>query len=349
MIFSALALGAVLATQSASDPVVFSVAVFGCNRLEKDDWDASRNPSSANLPQLRRNFDDIAALKPIPNLLIVAGDMVLGYADDQGEAVRSQLDAWIAEYRTSNLRGKTALVPVAGNHELNRKVGKEKLASKYTTAVWNQWLIQNHLMPLKPNGPKIGGPDEVADDQTRLNFSFDAGPLHFTVLNTDTRVANAEIARIPVSWAKKDIADAARRGKTIFVVGHRNLVDPTTTTGDSPINRKQAADLVTFIKAQDRVAGYLCAHVHAHEILQIPGTKAFQVVAGNGGSKLEDDWNPPEGRSFGFDVVSLHMSGSLTVEQYSRPESNDLQPAPAKLVRSTPIGSLRTSTRSVPK
>ena len=183
--------------QIDADPIVYSFAFFGCNRVDKDAWVAKGNPSSANLPQLRRTYQDISDLKPRPNILFATGDLVLGYGDDKGEEVRKQLDAWIEEYRRSPLNGKIELVALPGNHEMNRKVGKDKVASPYTTGVWNDWLSANKLMPLEPNGPREGGPDGLADDQSRLNYSFDRGVLHFTVLNTDTRSANGKIAWIP--------------------------------------------------------------------------------------------------------------------------------------------------------
>ena len=49
------------------DPVVYSFVVVGCNRIDKEDVDLSKNPSTANVVQLNRTFADVAALTPKPN------------------------------------------------------------------------------------------------------------------------------------------------------------------------------------------------------------------------------------------------------------------------------------------
>lgn len=311
------------------DPVEFSFAFFGCNRLEKEAWDKSSNPSSANLPQLRRTLADIYAIKPRPALLFATGDLVLGYEDDHGETVRSQLDAWIAEYRKSPLAGKIELIPIAGNHELNRKVAKNKISSPYTVQVWSDWLTRNGLMPRNPNGPTIGGPDHMVDDQSRLNFSIDRGPFHFVVLNTDSRVEGGQIGWIPAKWADKDIRTAAKAGKSIFVLGHRNLVDPARTTGDSPMAAEVAAQLKSTFQGAKSALAYICAHVHAWDVTRVAPNGAWQVIAGNGGSKLEPDWHPGNGTKFGFGVIALHKSGRITLTRYGRVANAMPQPLPA--------------------
>src|SRR5689334_22365178 len=78
------------------DSIELRFAFFGCNRIDKGDWEVtkSENPSSANIPQLIRNFEDIQAMRPIPLLTFLAGDIVLGYADDDGTTLRGQLKGW---------------------------------------------------------------------------------------------------------------------------------------------------------------------------------------------------------------------------------------------------------------
>jgi hypothetical protein len=79
----------------ARDSIDLRFAFFGCNRIEKADWEATKaqNPSSANIPQLLQNFRDIQSMKPIPLLTFVGGDLVLGYADDDGSTFKLQMNA----------------------------------------------------------------------------------------------------------------------------------------------------------------------------------------------------------------------------------------------------------------
>ena len=313
-----LTLMSVISAPIQADPVTYSFAFFGCNRLEDADWDKVANPSSANLPQLRQSFQDIASMNPMPKLLFMTGDLVIGYKDDKGEALRKQLDAWIDEYRKSPLNGKVEMVPMPGNHEMNRKTKEGKVASQFTTEVWNDWLKTNKLPPNRPNGPMPGGPDSVTDDQSRLNFSFNKGNLHFICLNTDTRVSTDDrIGFVPSAWAKQDIDAATKAGKTIFLLGHRNVVDGVTSKGDAPIEPKSAADLVSAMDSSPNVMGYLCAHVHAWDVSKINQGRLWQVIAGNGGSPLEKDWKP-ERKTFGFAVIEVHKSGTVNLIPYFR-------------------------------
>lgn len=325
------------------DPVTFSFVFFGCNRVDKSDWHRKENPSSANLPQLRRTFKDIENIKPMPKILFAVGDLVLGYKDDGGAEVRSQLDAWIAEYRTSSLRGKIALVPMSGNHEVNVKVGDDRKESLATTAIWNDWIKTNHLMPTNPNGPKAGGPDNLADDQSTLNFSFDAGGMHFVCLNTDTRVSSGIIGYVPANWANEDIKKASLAGKPTFVLGHRNIVAPETSKGDAPIEPESGSLLIKGMESGLNVIGYLCAHVHAWDVTKVSKKfpLPFQIVAGNGGSPLEKDWNPSGGTTYGFALIEAHKSGLVTLTPYFRPAKDVENPEPAKPQKPIVLGTTK--------
>lgn len=269
---------------------------------------------------------DILAINPVPKILFATGDLVLGYGDDKGEEVRAQLDAWIAEYQNSPIRGKITLVPMPGNHEMNIKKGDNRMERLHTSAVWNDWVKTNHLMPTKPNGPSAAGEDELTDDQSTLNFSFDSDKVHFVCLNTDARTKDGRIGYIPAHWAKSDIERAHKAGKTIFVLGHRNVVNGIIAKADAPIEPKSGGELVKAIQSSPNVMAYLCAHVHAWDVSKVGGTRPWQIIAGNGGSKLEKDWKPESGRTYGFAVIEIHRSGTVTLVPYFLP-ANDKNPA----------------------
>ena len=316
-----LSLLAGFASPLQDDPVTFSFAFFGCNRVDKGDWDKAINPSSANLSQLRQNFQDIANLNPRPKILFATGDLVIGYGDDKGEEVRGQLDAWIAEYRSSPLRGKIALVPISGNHELNIKRKDVRIESPFTTTVWNDWIRINHLMPIRPNGPTVGGPDNLVDDQSRLNFSFNSGGVHFICLNTDTRAKDGRIGSVPASWIAQEIRKTT---KPTFIFGHRNVADGITSKGDAPIESESGSKLIKAMQDSPNVIGYICAHVHAWDVSKVNGSNPWQIIAGNGGSSLEKNWHPEGGRTFGFGVIEIHKSGTINLVPYFRPEKEDV-------------------------
>ena len=173
-----------------ADPIRLSFAFFGCNRVEKKDWEDNRetNPSSANLPQLNRTLKDLAGMKHVPSLVFAGGDIVMNYIDDKGEVLMEQLKGWQKAFWNSPLAGKCLVIPFPGNHEVNKKVGDLKLPNPLTLSVWNRWYAQSGFRQVASNGPKGTGanPDRVVGDQSRLNYSFTLHRVHFVVLNTDT-------------------------------------------------------------------------------------------------------------------------------------------------------------------
>jgi hypothetical protein len=358
LLAASCASGTERASASSDKDAVLTFAFFGCNRIDHKDWLKTRssNPSSANVPQLRRNLYDISRLNP--NLVFVGGDMVMGYEDDNGATLKRQLEAWSALVRQIPLPKGCELTAVAGNHELNRKVGDRKLPLPAADALWTDWVKANHLIPPDAAGP--GSPftklDLLATDQSVLNFTFRRGAVQFVILNTDTRVTEIDhntgetrIAEIPVWWltSQLDLAEQDPTVKCVVVMGHRNLVDPQTIHGDSPVRPASAEKAVRALLAHSKVRAYICAHVHGFEISRIGSTELRQVIFGNGGSPLEPDWKPAEGRTFGFGFFKVYADGSLGVVPYLRPEpKNYLEDSPAAVLPAKPQRELILRPRS---
>ena len=310
-----------------ADPVVFSFAFFGCNRIEQDDWVKTRaqNPSSANVVQLQRNFADIAAMEPRPDMTLVLGDLVNNYAADDGAVLREQLDAW--DKLVPSAAWPTVL-PVPGNHELLSKTGKTRALNPTAEAVWNQWFAKHPLAGRIVPGPgNATTEDRISTEQSRLSYTLDAKNVRLIVLNTDTADRSSGIARVPIQWIREQVDKADRTSgiQHVFVVGHRNLVDPLTTVGDSPIDPALGSQLANILSSSRKVRGYLCAHVHAFDVRTFGRHDLFQVVAGNGGSQLEDNWRPVGGSTNGFSVIRVHRSGvvGLVVAKRSVPEDRE--------------------------
>ncbi len=328
--------------------VTQTFAFFGCNRIDQKDWEATRkeNPSSANIPQLRQNLTDIAHLAP--NTVFFGGDLVIGYADDNGENLRSQMTGWFDLVKTLPRAPKTQYVVFAGNHEVNRKIGEQRLPNPKMDAVWTDLLLPTGYLPFKReyptphNSPK----DNLVSDQKALTFSFNRGAVHFVVLNTDTRVTTKDpktgetkIAMIPTQWLKQDL-DAAEKNhkiKCVVVMGHRNLVAPANAKGEAPIDPECTNPTIEVFKSHPKVRVYVCAHVHAFDITEIGTSGVKQTIFGNGGSKLEKEWNPTRGRTFGFGYFKVYSDGSLGVVPYLRPEpKNYTEMSSEQVVPATP-------------
>lgn len=134
---------------------------------------------------------------------------------------------------------------------------------------------------------------------------------------------------IALDWATKDIAKAVVDPKTdvVFVLGHKPILNEsdspdTESTGRDTIfncgDKQLAAQLfASFQAAQEagKFGGYLCAHQHLWNAFQMKGASGppiWQVIAGNGGTKLNS------GDQFGFTFVEIYKSGKITATSYGR-------------------------------
>src|SRR5207244_3108790 len=145
---------------------------------------------------------DIVNLSPVPPLLFLTGDLVLNEATDEGQTLAGQLEAWASLYEThpSGIASRLTPVVLTGNHEalqspeVTTAAGSffPEFPNRFFDPVWVNWLSTHGFDAMAGNGPGAGSPasDLLADDQSRLSFSFNRGDVHFVVLNTDSLMVN---------------------------------------------------------------------------------------------------------------------------------------------------------------
>ncbi|CAN5696729.1 hypothetical protein BH11ARM2_BH11ARM2_37730 [soil metagenome] len=315
---------------------MLAFAFFGCNRVDAKDIDPVRNPSSANRAQLERTLSEVADARC--SLLFAGGDLVNNYGNDDGTLLQRQIWNWSREVAT--LPKSIPIVAVPGNHELNKKVGDQRTASTLTYPRWKTWLTANGFLhgtngPTPANDPE----DALAMDESKMSYTLDRSGVRFIVLNTDTRTTTADpltgttLGWIPAVWASHELEKAERDPavKAVFMIGHRNLIDPTNVIGDAPIDAKASKTLVAAMRGKRKFRAYVCAHVHAWNVRPIPGTRAVQIISGDGGSKLEKGAE----EEFGWVEVQVHADGTAGYIHHHRPMPhpyNSPDPAPASTV-----------------
>jgi hypothetical protein len=357
------------------DPVKLSFVIMGCNRIQPKDWDKIKadDPSSANLPQLKKTFQDISRMKPVPSYLFFMGDLVLNLEADEGETLEKQLVAWTALYKATPLAAMTTLIPLPGNHEMLKTVGDKDKAKKggkdegnkdgkdkhkkggkdvgkkggedegeaaevpnpATVPRWLKWLRDSGFdtFARRGNGPTDAPPnrDKLSDDQSRMTYFFNIGDVHFIVINTDTLntqkdgETNAPYSGwVPYHWIEQDVrkAQANPEIKTIFLVGHKPIMDHPAKEEDSILNTDEhplGAKLQALFLANDKVRAYLCAHEHLWDCCRLKhAPPVWQVIAGNAGSKLNKKWITPA-PFFGFTRINVYASGKVGLVSYQRP------------------------------
>jgi Calcineurin-like phosphoesterase len=215
---------------AAQDPIKLSFAFMGCNRIQHSDWKKIKDddPSSANLPQLQRSFEDISKLVPQPSYLFFTGDLVVNLEDDDGKVLMHQLKEWTKRFHASPLAGKVTLVPLPGNHEMLKKIHADKddedkieVPNPAIDGRWLEWLQESGFdaFAKAANGPTNAAPntDKLADDQSKMTYSFDLEDVHFVMINTDSLTTDIDqdtgaphIGWIPYHWIEDDVRAAQK-------------------------------------------------------------------------------------------------------------------------------------------
>jgi hypothetical protein len=292
----------------AARQVDYSFVVVGCNRLDREDT-TTANPSTANMEQLTRTFQEVAQLKPLPTYFFLAGDMVLGYTSGDTVLLARQLNAWKQVYEQSPLAATgIKLVALPGNHEVQFTKGKGS-----TVAAERTWLRIMQPYIVGNNGPAAGGADSLATDQSRLTYSFDYKNSHFVILDTDPVGKDSQV---PTNWVAADVAAARAAGaKHIFAIGHKPAFPYQAGEGLDVF--PTVRDKFWSILENANTVALLAAHNHMWFRSQPHTGKTWQVVAGNGGSKL-DFGIPASASYYGFTTVSVMKSGNVLVQSYGR-------------------------------
>lgn len=328
-------------------------------------------PFYFNIVQMRQNLADLAAIKdPVaPRYLFLTGDLVHGFARDQGVRLRDELKDFTQALKVPT--GNLQVVPLPGNHEMTFKTFTPNAKGGFDmktgddlgdSTAWDAWIHDNHFDRFGSNGPGKDALDQfpthlgkkVLDDQSHVTYSFDDGPVHFVVINTDTssdimtedQVTKEELETeglLPFRWVKEDLEKAQRnpRVQEIFVVGHKPVVPPANFKDAGPfdsLHEDVAEPFRQLLVRNTKVVAYLCSHAHLWHVDSLAdhaaagdvATRPLQVVAGNGGVEFEKFWKPQEeagaqwlpgekkGPFFGFTLFKVFASGKVTYNSWQR-------------------------------
>ncbi|MEP6556377.1 MAG: metallophosphoesterase, partial [Ferruginibacter sp.] len=294
----------------------YSFVTVGCNRVDyldtaftTSDPDYSTGASTANVYQLKRLFTEISHLNPLPKYLFMTGDIVMGYINDT-IALEKQLTSWRAIYESHPLSSTSIqLVAIPGNHETQDKAAGKKsfvAAERTFQRVMDPYIRGN-------NGPGVGGLDNLTTDQSKLTYSFNNGGDHFIVLNTDPVGADNTV---PYKWLASDIQNArANNARHIFTFGHKPAYSsPLTPNGglDAVATTPQRDSLWKYLEDNNCEAMF-SAHEHLWDSIHPHAGKTWQVIAGNGGSRVEPAWATPGNQYYGYTLVNLYNDKKVNV------------------------------------
>jgi hypothetical protein len=319
-----------------TDKLLFSFSTVGDSRV---DTTVSNLPEQdykwlVNSKVMTRMMDEITGQNA--KMLFYNGDMIMGYTPNSDVNVLNRQYAFWRGIVATLFEHGTYVFPVPGNHEVQDKYNDEKgktvkIATQANENTWRdnmgdiiidekrfQTLLGEKVSAWDPkNAPQIGS-DHISTDQSKLSYSFDFNGSHFVIINTDPKGYDTHA---PVEWLAQDLADAKKRGmKHSFVFGHK-LAYTYYFDKSTPISGLDA-DMVgadAFWKViQDNNATYFSGHEHIFNASQPKNGKAYQIVAGSGGSPFEAQkpTGNPIDRDFAWVTVKVYESGKVHLDAY---------------------------------
>ena len=322
----------------ARSPVIFTFATVGDSRGEPG---AAGNSAQdelwvQNAAVAARMFNEIG--RQHPQALVFNGDMIYGYTTDL-----TVLDRQYAFWRgmvTGLLAGGTYVLPVPGNHEVQvPTAGPDgrtiKLAVETHEGAWRRNmgdLILNTALWKRLTGSEatawrvenrpLTGSDGISTNQEQLSYSFDVGPIHLAVINTDPVGRDGSV---PLAWLQADLAAAKVRGcRRFFVFGHKMPFTyvpqgkKVPKEGGLEGRRDERDAFWDLVEAYS--ATYFCGHQHVYHASQprlAEGGKAWQVIVGSGGSPFgfkPGQTGSPLDRMYAWASVSVREDGGVSVQ-----------------------------------
>lgn len=284
-------------------PVIksYTFVVTGDDRIAAHEDSLHPEYHTINQYQVKRLFKEVSELKPLPAMLIMNGDLVLGYCDGDTVKLANELREWIKLYKESPLASTTVkLIAFPGNHETDEKIGSGKIATEPDERTFvremKDYIAGNngpHATGLKP------GTDSLMSDESQLTYSFDYGGDHFVIFNSD---AVDRESRLPYHWLDNDLRDARDNGaRHIFLFAHKPAWK-TTHSGEAGLDDFKAnRDSAWAVMEKYNSDIYFCSHYHFWDTI-CPHHKTWEVVCGNAGAPCPKDWQNPY---YGFTIVKV--------------------------------------------
>lgn len=235
---------------------------------------------------------DVAKLvdQQAPDMVLITGDIV--YADGKVSQYKTNFWPYYNGETGGLMMERIPFVAAAGNHDVHPSKIKEGDAYAY----YQYWLNPGNGPKLSPTGPsKPPMPSELGEGfreatggrfPSSANFSFDQGPLHITVLDSNTYAnwGKGELAE----WLKNDLSTTKQPWK--IVMFHH---PPFHSSNKHKEDKMMRAAAKIFEDA--KVDLVLAGHVHNYQRskpLRLVGDEKFELDTQFDGSKVKQAKGP---------------------------------------------------------
>ena len=240
------------------------------------------DPSTVNTAQMDRTLKDVTGIRVQINGFVSLGGLVSNGVDDAGKSMTARLDMWRTFYQGHT---KVPLRLVLGAEA----AGKDGQYDQAAVDAWKKWT------GLETNYAVTQNKDRIV-------------------------VIDGNVAGTNVTWLQQELAkdEADKSVERVFVYGAL----PLKATSNVPLQgaAKSYAERVDAVKARKalasskKVVAYFCGSPATFDVAPLEtGSTVNQVVVGNAGAPLD-----PSCKSYGFSVLILYASGTVSIVPFRR-------------------------------
>jgi len=237
---------ALAGTSAAQSPVRFAIV------SDTQAW----GERAINEPVVEALFDLILSQDPPVQFVVVTGDLVTGSGDPNVHF--GQFLEWVdvaTPLFESDMIGEK-VYPVPGNHDMRGLISVD---------FWQELFDY-----LPDNGP---------DGQEKTTYSFDMGPCHLVMVNTDYPSSRHQV---DLDWLENDLADSDQPIKLVF--GHEPAFPVDGHIGSAMDKYPQFRDRFWQVLRDNGAQAYFCGHEHLYSHTIHDGT--HQIINGGGGGPM---------------------------------------------------------------
>ena len=143
-----------------------------------------------------------------------------------------------------------------------------------------------------------GGGERYQQHFGSSTYSFDSGPIHFTIFNTSTN----DVSETEMTWLENDLSQSSSEIKFVFT--HTPPFDPRTGSDHGMLNASKAERLMALFEVQG-VNTVFTGHIHMYNESMRNGVR--YVITGGAGASLYAGEN--EGGIHHFVNVTMSETG----------------------------------------
>jgi microcompartment protein CcmK/EutM len=230
------------------------------------------------------------------DFMLHGGDLAYGFSNGTGDGSYQTLNDWFFSIYGNSLRRKPVF-PSMGNHD-----------SRASTSNGNHYV---DMFVLPRNGA-----DATYPDHAERYYSFNYGPLHVVVLDTELAFQDLDRRAAQLAWLESDLSSATQPWK--IAVFHRA---PFSAGGEHGSDLAVRAAFSPVFE-RDGVQAVFSAHEHIYErtkpwMVGSQGTPVTYFVTGGGGAPLypvgTDEWTAVSARRHHY-MRGTVTSCSLAIE-----------------------------------